>query len=447
MENYVIALDLGTSSTSIIAGLIDAREPYGVKVIHQETAPQSLGIKRGSIYNAGEAQKMINNLIMGAERKIKKSPQVKKWYIANVSGLNYRCENHRYDMNTSSQTITEVTLNMLKNEAQNRTVISMDEEMLRFVPTGYSLDSAPIINNPVDYIANKTEGFFLAYIASKEAINNINQAMPKTSKLNKVYTAASAKSAVLLSSEDKKSGVAFVDLGAGTTNIAIAFKGAIQYEVSIPFGSNAITTDIAQGMEMSEEKAEVLKKAYGLAAEKMNNDRIVRLNIDEEDVECDMNRLDFIIRARAEEIISYVDSAIMQSRNRSYVKNIVLAGGGAELKGIADLFTEKTGIPTRVAVMPKTSIDATEDLALAMGMASIFARENKSLFIDNKESNTPSLFDQDPQPVQPKVDAPVAETAPQEDKAEKKSSFLKQLIGKVGDMINDGPDFNEEKKD
>jgi len=446
MENYVIALDLGTSSTSIIAGLIDAREPYGVKIIHQETALPSLGVKRGSISNVGEAQKMINNLIMGAERKIKKSPQVKKWYIANISGACYKCMPVRCDMNTYGQTINEVTLNRLKDDAQNRIVISMDEELLRFVPTGYSLDSAPMIKDPIGYMANKTEGAFLSYVAEKESISSINQAMPKASKLIKEYTAASAKSVVLLNEEERKAGVALVDLGAGTTNIAIAFKDFIQYEVSIPFGMNTVTNDVSQGLDINEKKAEGLKKRFGLLSEKVKS-RFVDVTIDDETIECDLNELDFIIRARVEEIISYVDSAIMQSRYRSYVKGIVLAGGGAEMKGIAELFEEKLGIPTRVASMPRTSIDATENLSLAIGMASLFARENKNLFVDKRENTNPSLFDT-PQEytTQPQADDNV-EKEKEEEVSTKKQGLFSKWMGKFGDMMNEGPSFNEEKKD
>lgn len=458
MENYVIALDLGTSTTSIIAGLIDPREPYGIKVIHQETVP-SMGIKRGSISNTGEAQKMINNLFLGAERKFKKSQQLKKWYIANISGTDYRSETQRYDINTSGQAINEIILNRLKEEARNRTNISIDEDLIRFVPTCYSLDSAPMIKDPIGFTANRTEGHFLAYIANKEVINNINQVMPKTAKLTKVYAAASAKSAILLSEEDRKNGVALVDLGAGTTNIAIAFKGSVQNEISIPFGANTITTDIARGMGINEFQAEHLKKVLGLEGEKesKSKDYRVKFQINDDIIECDLGKLDFIIRARAEEIISYVDSALMQSRNRGYVKNIILTGGGAELKGIEALFTEKTGIPTRKAMMPMTSIDATETLSQAIGMASIFARENRSLFIDKKDDGNATLFDQineqdgsvAGQEQKQNTSTPDNKQAEQKEETSKKekSNIFKKFMKNFDDMISDGPSFNEEKKD
>ena len=76
MENYVISLDLGTSSTSIIAGLIDESAPYSIRILHQETVA-SQGIKRGEVYNIDAAQKIITNLIIGAEKKIKRTANTK----------------------------------------------------------------------------------------------------------------------------------------------------------------------------------------------------------------------------------------------------------------------------------------------------------------------------------------------------------------------------------
>lgn len=441
MENYIIALDLGTESTSIIGAMVDEYEPYGIRVIHQETVT-SQGMRRGIVDNTEKVKAIVNNLVLGAERKLKKPNNIRKWYICSIGGRNYRCETVRYDRNTAGQSISDITVNQLCMEAHNRVMVSMDEELTRFAPTYYSLDSQPFVKNPVGFSANKMEGYFMATITSRDAIANLNSILPRTSKASfeQVYPSASAKAAILLPEEDRN-GTVLVDLGAGTTNVAVTYKGSVCYDVSIPFGSDTITRDIAAGMSLSMEKAEMLKRAFGLHAP-VKDSKVVNVNMGDETYSCNINKLEFIIRARVEEIVKYVDSVIVKTRSIAKVSNIVLAGGGSQLKGIEEVFAEGLALPTRVASMPKTKIDATESLSAVLGMASLFAREYKPKFDKEKESD---LFSQPevPEVLQPQQPQQPQQPAEQPAKEKKWYSPFTDFASKI---MDDGPAFGEEKK-
>ncbi len=399
MENYVISLDLGTSSTSIIAGLIDESAPYSIRILHQETVA-SQGIKRGEVYNIDAAQKIITNLIIGAEKKIKRTANTKRWYVANIGGMSYRCEQRRSDMNTQGQTIQEITINQLNENAKSAIFLSDNEEVTRFIPMYYSLDSGIPTRDPIGMAATKTEGTYLVFIADKESIGKVNSLLQKDRTATCTYTSASSKGAILLTEDEKKNGCVIVDLGAGTTNVAVYYKGVVNFETTIPFGSDTITSDIAHGLKIDRMRAESIKRHFGLCGtEVQDNERFVIVNTNDgnSDFECDKNKLDFIIRARVEEIVRYVDSAIFQ-QNRAFrsMKSIVLCGGGSELKNIDKVFSDNFGqIAVRKAKMPPATDDIAETLSAAFGMATIFIRENKKLYDNRMEQ---SLFSQPAQP-------------------------------------------------
>lgn len=452
MDSYVISIDLGTENTSVVCALVDDKAPYGLNIVYQETV-DSEGIKRGCIENTERVKLMVQNIVMGIQKKLKKSNR-KIFYVANVNGFNYRCETLRYDRNTAGQTISEITLKQLTDEARNKVMWSMDEELTRFYPMYYSLDSQPIIKNPIGCSSNKTECTFLSIITQRSAIEAINRVLPTQQKLSCTYTSASAKASMLLTDDEKKNGVMLVDLGAGTTNIAIAFKGSICYDMSLPFGSATITSDIARGMEVNMVTAEKLKRYFGLNAG-ASAERVVRIDMGDgsEEFACDTQKLDFIIRARVEEIVKYVDTMLAKTRSVAKVQSIVLAGGGADLKGICDVFSDVITLPTRRGSMLATRIDVTENLSEAIGMASLFARENKKMF-DN--DNGPSLFDQQPNgdtdaaPEEPKTTDPIVPVPtnngqvqnPNEGKSTKGSNAMQKIVGFFKDL-SDGAAYDE----
>lgn len=448
MNHYIISLDLGTNNTSIVAALYDETSSYGIKILYQETVP-SRGIKRGIIYNQSEVQKVVAGLFKRLDPKIMKGgPQSKRWYVVNVSGCNYRTEQITANYNSDGHLITQIDIMQILKRAEERLYLEPEKETLsRCTPIYYSLGPTTVVLNPegMPGVSN-FEANFIATIADNKAINDVNAILPsKTAKINKVYSSISAKAAVLLKPQEKKSGVLFVDLGGGTTNVAVYCNETLRYETSLPFGCETITNDISVGAEVEYEKASRLKYAIGLLGKERFGNQEVEFNLDGTNTVCHVGHLDFMIRARVEELISYIDAAVVKSRCRKYINSIVLTGGGASLVGISAAFQEHFMLPTNVAQMPITFIeDCSVQLAGALGLAHLFVQDNMKQFSSEEEQNLFTAQNSQSQPPQP--NATVAENAKPEPKPEqktvKKGNFFKNFLDKVQDTftnVSDGP--------
>lgn len=454
MNHYIISLDLGTDNTSIVAAMYDEHSPYGLKILYQETV-QSRGIKRGVICNLNEVRDVVNGLFKRLDPKIMKaSAQTKRWYVANVSGVNYRFEQITAKYNAEGHQITQIDINNILKKAQENQLIDKERETLsRCVPMYYSLGPATIMVHPENMAGvSDFEGTFGAIIADNRAINDVNSLLPSkgSARLSNIYSNLSAKAFILLNQQERKQGVLFVDLGGGTTNVAVYCNETLRYEVSLPFGSDTITSDLAMGQEIEFEKASKIKHALGLLGREKYGNQEVDFKIDGEDISCHVGHVDFMMRARAEEIVSYVDSALTKTRCRQYIKSIVLTGGGANLQGIVDLFSERFSMDksaVSVAQMPIALVDDyLVQLSGAIGLAALFADENKKNF-STEEQQQPTLFDNpQPQPTQPKTDTEKQDSSPVEnskpiEKNKKKNPFV-NFLEKVKDTftdMNDGP--------
>lgn len=376
MEHLIYAIDLGSKTISIVAAQYDDKEAFGIKVFACEST-QSIGIRRGCITDVNATTRVINALIQGIEKRLKKS-NTNRFYCVSISGLGFDCDSSKFDINIAGiSSINDIHIHQLEDVAKSKYYNPSDNKMvIRQNIKSYDIDVTCDIDSPKGYSGNRLIGNFLFTLAQKSVIDNAKQIIKNQSP--NLYPLASAKANILLSPEEKKNGVMLLDLGAQTTSLAIFRKDKLIYEASIPFGGDAITNDIAKGFGYSLEDAENCKRAIGMGFDLENDIETT----DGKKIRIDLYR--FIVSARVEEIKAYIDSEIEKSHCRHNIHKIVLTGGGAYLIGIEKYLTNEFNIPTIKAETHYERDDKeVQQIAGALGMASLFARENKDIFISN----------------------------------------------------------------
>ena len=294
MDNYIIALDLGTSQIKAMTAVYDDQTEQ-MSVVHYESN-KSQGIKRGTIFNAAEAQKVVNNLLLGADKKINevkvgrvqnstllstdkplteakaKRIRVPKVVCTNINGLNYKTIKEVVTMELAQRAVSRDILNRLRDMARSNRLqyLADDEELTNIVDINFSVDNEPSSMDVLGKQGHSITGTFLCYVANKAYTNVLRTVFGKM-QLNTIFTTTQAKANILLDNRQKRQGTALVDLGYGTTNVAAYFGGSIRYEVSIPIGSDTITNDIAKGLNIDKNDAEFVKRRVGIPDENYLN--------------------------------------------------------------------------------------------------------------------------------------------------------------------------------
>ncbi len=454
-STIIVTFDIGTESTSVIMGVADSTSTFGVNVIYQETLP-SRGVAYGIVANPFEFSVIANKLWDNVKRQIKKASKIV--IVANVGALSYRYVEKRQQMDLPNRPIDVAIIDELRRRAENDIYIEDTEEKSRFLDLGYSVDSGKFTPSVLNLNGSRIEARYYACYVRKSDIENINKSLPRQNSVSKTYTSASAKGALYIGNEEKNNIVALVDLGAGTTNVAIFGNGVLTFERSLPFGSATITSDIVQGLNVTTAQAEWLKQTYGLQAkEKIRNrnnieQRYIILKDGDDEIKIDIDKYDFVARARVEEIATYVGSLLVQSRFNNSISYVMLVGGGAELQGIGKLFENSIDHPVRIPQLPgNLSNEISPKLAGAYGMLILYVRETEEadLFTPqtNTESHVPLPLETEPinQPEPTPEPAKAPEAEPQKKKNKGLLSSFADKVKTISEKLGDGSLLEEEK--
>lgn len=411
MENYIVAIDLGTSQSRIVAAICDEKKPYGLNIVYAESQ-HSQGIKRGAVYNKEDVLKVVRNLIAGVEKKLtapakrKMVSDAKRNVCVNIGGLNFMDTVIVEKLPLNGQTVTSRTLQSIEKKAEDSQLqYSEDDKVTRLVSLGYAIDNEPFSDDVINRSGDVFEAKFLCFKAKQKVLSLISSSFPENSKPNKYYTSTSAKAAVVLPSTLKRDGVVLIDLGSGSTGIAAFYKEALRYEVEIPIGSDTITNDIASALKLSNLDAEFVKHRIGIIEEAQNE---FEVGLPGGGLATfDGLFYNFVVKARVEEIATYVATSIMEAQKRSGCRDLqlVLTGGGSLLKGIEPIIEDKTGMKVISVAPAELGSDINPvDFAAAVGMASMEAR---SLLSKVSEPTLP--IEPNPKPEEPETaQAPIS---------------------------------------
>jgi cell division protein FtsA len=221
------------------------------------------------------------------------------------------------------------------------------------MPQDFTLDGEVGIPNPIGHTGVKLEAEYHLVMAETEVVNKIHKCVKGAGLFaNELVLEPIASSMAVLTQEEKEQGVALIDIGGGTTDLAIYQNGILKYSAVIPFGGNIITSDIKQGCVVMTAQAEQLKTRFGFAlTDEADNNTIVSLKglRGRPPKEISVKQLSYIIQARMEEIIEFILAEIKHAGFLNQIPaGIVITGGGAKLKGLKSLFQLCSGMDVRI---------------------------------------------------------------------------------------------------
>jgi cell division protein FtsA len=346
--NIVVGLDIGT--TKIVA-IVGRKNDHGKLEILGMGKSESIGVSRGVVSNIDKTVQSIRLAVEDAESKSGVDVKVVNVGIAgqHIKSLQHRGIKVRHNVDDE---ISQVDVNALI-EDMYKLVMLPGEEIIHVLPQEYIIDNEQGIKDPIGMAGVRLEANFHIITGQVAAAKNIYKCVHKAGlEVDDLILEPLASSEAVLSSEEKEAGVVLVDIGGGTTDIAIFQDGIIRHTAVIPFGGNVITEDIKEGCGIIKNQAELLKIKFGssLASESQENEIVSIPGLRGRPAkEISLKNLANIIQARMEEIIEHIYYEIKNSGyENKLICGIVVTGGGSQLKHISQLIEYVTGMDTRI---------------------------------------------------------------------------------------------------
>ncbi|MBK0370384.1 cell division protein FtsA [Flavobacterium agrisoli] len=350
-DNIAVGLDIGT--TKIVA-MIGKKNEYGKLEILGVGKSKSLGVARGVVNNITQTIQSIQQAIQEAENN---SGYKIKDVVVGIAGQHIRSIQHTdyISRNNPEEVIGENDIQLLIDQV-NKLAMLPGEEIIHVLPQEFKIDGQAEIKEPIGMYGGRLESSFHVVVGQASSIRNVGRCIQSSGiELSGLTLEPLASADAVLSQEEKEAGVALIDIGGGTTDLAIFKDGIIRHTAVIPFGGNVITDDIKEGCSIIEKQAELLKVKFGSAWPGENRDNEI-VSIPglrgREPKEISLKNLSKIINARVIEIIDQVFTEIKayghEDTKKKLIAGIVLTGGGAQLKHIKQLVEYITGMDTRI---------------------------------------------------------------------------------------------------
>jgi len=287
------------------------------------------------------------------EAELKSGINIDHVYVG-IAGQHIKSHQHRGSLvrNSLDDEVSQKDIDTLV-EDMHKLVMQPGEEIIHVIPQEYIVDNEQGIKDPIGMSGISLQANFHIITGQITAAKNINKCVVKSNmNVEDLILEPLASAEAVLSEEEKEAGIALVDIGGGTTDIAIFQEGIIRHTAVIPLGGNIITEDVKEGCSIIKNQAEALKMKFGsaLAAENREEEIVSIPGLrGRAPKEITLKNLASIIQARVEEIIEHVYFEIKNSGyEKKLIGGIVLTGGGAQLKHIAQLFEFITGMDTRI---------------------------------------------------------------------------------------------------
>ncbi len=387
-DKIVVGLDIGTTKICAIVGRINE---YGKLEILGMGKAISEGVVRGVVANIDKTVIAIQQAVAEAEEMSGINIRVVN---VGIAGQHIKSSLHHGSIirHSSNEEITVEDVNRLTNDMY-KLVVPPGNEIIHVMPQDYIVDYEKGVKDPVGMSGIRLEADFHIITAQTTAINNINKCVRRAGlEIDHLILEPLASSIAVLNDEEKEAGAVLIDIGGGTTDIAIFHDGIIRHTAVIPLGGDIVTTDIKQGCVIMQNQAELLKVKFGkaIAQEASENDIVSIPGLkNRPPKEVSVKNLAHIIEARMEEIIEFAHAEIIASGYQDRLAaGVVITGGGAQLQNLKQLVEYITGIDTRVGYpnehlgrakieAVKTPMYATSIGLVLAGFRALDDRENK----------------------------------------------------------------------
>ena len=436
MENNKIAVGLDIGTTKIVA-MVGRYNEYGKLEILGIGKTKSLGVHRGVVNNITQTIQSIQQAVQDAETAsgVKISE-----VIVGIAGQHIRSLQHSdYITRVDSETvISDGDIDTLCNQVF-KLVMLPGEEIIHVLPQEFKVDGQSEITEPIGMYGGRLEANFHVVVGQVSSIKNIGRCVKSAGlELSGITLEPLASANAVLGQEEKEAGVALIDIGGGTTDLAIFKDGIIRHTAVIPFGGNVITEDIKEGCSIIEKQAELLKIKFGSAWPGENKDNEI-VSIPglrgREPKEITLKNLSKIIHARVVEIIEQVYLEIKnyghEEQKKKLIAGIVLTGGGSQLLHLKQLVEYITGMDTRVG-FPNEHMAGDSDAevtspmyATAVGLV-LNSLDNYEIQTETSSSNPDEEYE----------DEEVGQEAEEKNEKKKKNSFFDTWAEKFKDFLD-----------
>ncbi len=347
-SEIVVGLDIGTTEITVLVG---KKDQYGKLDILGTGKAVSNGVMRGVVANIDKTVSSIKVAVDQAE--LESGIKIDEVYVG-IAGQHIKSLQHRGEMvrDEISEEISKDDLDKLKKNMFKLVTIP-GEEVIHVIPQEYTVDGEDFIQDPKGMAGVKIEANFHIITAKVAAVKNIIRCVQKAGLTPKNLILEPFASAVaVLDNDEKQEGVCLVDIGGGTTDVAIFLDGIIRHTAVIPFGGNVITKDIKQGIQILEKQAEMLKIKFGSAMSSSTKENVI-VSIPglrgKDPKEVSVKNLSAVIESRMKEIIDLVNYQIKSSGYQNkLMTGIVITGGGSQLRNLPQLVSYVTGKEVRV---------------------------------------------------------------------------------------------------
>lgn len=344
----IVGLDIGTTKICVTVG----RRSGGNKIeLLGVGKADSAGVSRGVVANI---QKTVSSILEAVEIAENQSNVDIKVVNVGIAGQHIKSIQHRgiFTKTDSDDEVTRKDIERLISDMY-KLVLPPGEEIIHVLPQEFTIDNEPGIREPIGMAGRRIEANFHIISGRVTDIRNIKRCIDNSNlEVSELILEPLASSEAVLDDDEKNAGVVLVDIGGGTTDVAIFHEGIIRHTAVIPLGGNIVTEDIRQGCSVLRSQAELLKTRFGsaLADENKENEVICVPGLKgREPKEISVKNLAYIIQARMEEIIEHVYYEIKSSGyENKLIGGIVITGGGAQLKHLVQLVEYITGIDCRI---------------------------------------------------------------------------------------------------
>ena len=349
-QPIIVGLDIGTTKIAAIAG---RKNEFGKLEILGFGRANSVGVQHGMVLNIDQTIKAIETAL---ENCYASNPNlvISEVYVGiaghHIKSLQTRGDIVRQNLDNE---ITQSEIDRLI-EDQYRTYIPAGDKIIDVIPQEFTVDNFQNIPNPIGYSGVKVGANFHIITGDKNAIRNINRSVEKSGLVTKdLVLQPLASAAAVMCDQDLEAGVAIVDIGGGTTDLAVFYEGILKHTAVIPFGGENITNDIKTGLGVLKTQAEQMKIQFGsaLSDEAKANAFITIPGLrGMSPKEISVKTLASIIQARMSEIMDFVTYHLKQVGldNRMLNGGVILTGGGSQLKHLIQLTEYVTGLNARI---------------------------------------------------------------------------------------------------
>ena len=390
-----IGLDIGTTKIVAMIGIVN--EYQKLKIIGVGKS-KSLGVHRGVVNNISQTIQSIQGAIHEAENH--SNEKIDK-VVVGIAGQHIRSLQHSdyITRDNSNEVIAESDIDKVINQVY-KLVMMPGEEIIHVLPQEFKIDGQSEIKQPIGMFGGRLEANFHVVVGQVSSIKNIARCVKNSGiDFDGITLEPLASADAVLSREEKEAGVALIDIGGGTTDLAIFKDNIIRHTSVIPFGGNIITEDIKEGCSIIEKQAELLKIKFGSAwpGENKDNEIVSIPGLRGRDPkEISIKNLSKIIHARVVEIIEQVYMEIKnyghEEQKKKLIAGIVLTGGGSQLKHLKQLVEYVTGMDTRIG-LPNEHLAGNNSVeisnptfATAVGLVMNSMEKRKNISVNKNQS-------------------------------------------------------------